>query len=131
MTTDDFREGVDRLGVAWDDLASRTGRSARAVKSYYYGERDVPNDVAVIVTQLLHEAEKAGLRVVEPWWIDTMDRFATIASSNVRAERDQLRGAVASFCRGCEPEGICRTADCQLRPVSPLPLITLRRARTA
>lgn len=30
--------------------------------------------------------------------------------------------AVAAYCNGCEPEGRCVTADCPLRPVSPLPL---------
>jgi transcriptional regulator with XRE-family HTH domain len=30
--------------------------------------------------------------------------------------------AIDAFCRGCEPAGICRTVDCALRPVSPLPL---------
>lgn len=30
--------------------------------------------------------------------------------------------AVAAFCAGCEPEGVCRTADCPLRALSPLPL---------
>jgi predicted nucleic acid-binding Zn ribbon protein len=28
--------------------------------------------------------------------------------------------AVATMCRGCEPEGLCRDAECALRPVSPL-----------
>jgi len=34
---------------------------------------------------------------------------------------------VAAFCAGCEPEGRCVTADCALRPVSPLPLLEHRR----
>lgn len=38
--------------------------------------------------------------------------------------------AVAAYCRGCEPEGLCRDAACPLRPVSPLPLAD-RRARVA
>lgn len=32
------------------------------------------------------------------------------------------RRAVAAFCNECEPDGRCVTADCPLRPVSPLPL---------
>lgn len=32
--------------------------------------------------------------------------------------------SIAAYCRGCEPEGLCRTADCPLRPFSPLPLAT-------
>lgn len=30
--------------------------------------------------------------------------------------------AIEAMCHGCEPEGACRTADCPLRPFSPLPL---------
>jgi transcriptional regulator with XRE-family HTH domain len=30
--------------------------------------------------------------------------------------------AVAAFCAGCEPSGRCVTPECELRPVSPLPL---------
>lgn len=35
-----------------------------------------------------------------------------------------LSDAIAAMCRGCEPEGLCQTADCPLRPHSPLPLAT-------
>lgn len=41
--------------------------------------------------------------------------------------------SIAAYCRGCEPEGLCRMADCPLRPFSPLPLVThevLERPRT-
>lgn len=31
-------------------------------------------------------------------------------------------GAVAAFCASCEPAGLCRTPECELRAVSPLPL---------
>lgn len=33
-----------------------------------------------------------------------------------------LRELIDAMCRGCEPEGLCRTAECPLRPASPLPL---------
>lgn len=33
-----------------------------------------------------------------------------------------VQASVGAFCRGCEPSGICRTPECELRPVSPLPL---------
>lgn len=33
----------------------------------------------------------------------------------------ELRDAIAAMCAGCEPEGVCRTADCPLRGFSPLP----------
>jgi len=36
--------------------------------------------------------------------------------------------AVAEFCRGCEPEGICRTEDCALRAFSPFVFVARRAA---
>lgn len=33
-----------------------------------------------------------------------------------------FRDAVAAYCAGCSPEGLCRDAGCALRPVSPLTL---------
>ena len=41
-----------------------------------------------------------------------------------RAERDAVQSAVDAFCRSCEWDGVCKMADCQLRPFSPLPLAT-------
>lgn len=40
----------------------------------------------------------------------------------VRQRLDQHQLAVLAFCRGCEPDGECRTPECSLRPVSPLRL---------
>jgi len=34
----------------------------------------------------------------------------------------ELQVSVEEMCRSCEPAGYCRTAECPLRPVSPLPL---------
>lgn len=40
-------------------------------------------------------------------------------------ERATLRdAAIADMCAGCEPGGLCRMADCPLRPFSPLPLVS-------
>ena len=35
---------------------------------------------------------------------------------------DSVRAAIDAMCNDCEPAGVCRTADCPLRTVSPLPL---------
>lgn len=35
-----------------------------------------------------------------------------------------VQRAVEAYCLACEPDGRCRTDDCQLRPASPLPLET-------
>lgn len=48
----------------------------------------------------------------------------------VRQRLDQYQLAVLAFCRLCEPDGVCRDAGCELRPVSPLRLAP-RRARVA
>ena len=41
------------------------------------------------------------------------------------AERRATRYALAidAYCRACEPDGMCRMSECQLRSVSPLPLL--------
>lgn len=46
----------------------------------------------------------------------------------VRAERHLglHREAVTAMCAACEPSGACRTSDCPLRIVSPLPLVEHR-----
>lgn len=47
--------------------------------------------------------------------------------SAVRIADERTAGvmaAVAAFCAGCEPEGMCREPECALRGVSPLPLLT-------
>lgn len=49
------------------------------------------------------------------------DTRTVAAGAERRAER--LAAAVAAMCRSCEPEGVCRTADCPLRDVSPLRLV--------
>lgn len=44
-------------------------------------------------------------------------RFATY-----QRRIDGLQGSIDEMCRGCEPEGLCRTPECSLRAFSPLPL---------
>lgn len=41
-------------------------------------------------------------------------------------ELNGARSAIDAFCRSCEPEGVCRQAECPLRMMSPLPLVTAR-----
>lgn len=43
---------------------------------------------------------------------------ARIADERARVAED----AIAAMCRSCEPTGVCRTPECELRVVSPLPL---------
>lgn len=53
-----------------------------------------------------------------------LDRERAAMSSTMTTHRlFTYREAVARYCRGCEPAGMCLTFDCDLRPVSPLPLV--------
>jgi DNA-binding XRE family transcriptional regulator len=45
-----------------------------------------------------------------------------------RHRLSKLQAAITAYCRGCEPEGLCRDSECELRPVSPLPLARMRAA---
>jgi transcriptional regulator with XRE-family HTH domain len=42
--------------------------------------------------------------------------------------RDPRQDAIDDMCRGCEPDGICRTGDCPLRGFSPFPFVAWRVA---
>jgi len=56
---------------------------------------------------------------------------AKVRATEAEAAAAMSREAVDAFCRGCEPEGYCRTATCALRLVSPLPLSTDPRPEPA
>jgi len=43
---------------------------------------------------------------------------------------ERHRAAAGAFCRSCEPDGLCQTPTCELRPLSPLPLANDRRSLT-
>lgn len=59
---------------------------------------------------------------------EALDQYIRSDSKRVvRIDRSDRRlnvvtAAVGGFCRACEPQGVCRAPDCELRPVSPLPL---------
>lgn len=61
---------------------------------------------------------------------DRADLLVSIRNENddLRYEVQRKDAAVERFCRACEIDGLCKTADCELRDVSPLPL---KRARAA
>jgi len=57
---------------------------------------------------------------------DSRRRYQALAQlrSGIRIAEErtaELRDAIAAMCASCEPEGVCRTADCPLRGFSPLP----------
>lgn len=57
--------------------------------------------------------------------VDKMRLGRPVRAIAVRAERALAlhATAVAAFCKTCEPDGQCKTRDCELRSVSPLPLV--------
>jgi len=63
-------------------------------------------------------------RVAEKKRLGTTSRFeaAIIAERRLATHK----AAVAAYCGSCEPGGRCVTAECKLRPVSPLPLFADR-----
>lgn len=50
--------------------------------------------------------------------VESHAHAAIVARRRLRLYSD----AVIAFCRSCEPEGVCKSEDCELRSVSPLPL---------
>lgn len=47
----------------------------------------------------------------------------------LRYRLEEHQDAVRAYCFGCQPEAICRDAECALRPVSPLPFVALTQLR--
>jgi DNA-binding XRE family transcriptional regulator len=77
--------------------------------------------LATTVEQLLHQTpvRKKPMRAAIAAFRATRGR-----ATQVRVERrlSDHQAAVEAFCRSCEWDGFCKTPDCELRPVSPLPL---------
>ncbi len=78
--------------------------------------------------------ELENLRGQPPVYMNLAAALGTYVRSDskrvARIERSERRlnvvqAAVAGFCGGCEPSGVCRAPECELRPVSPLPLALL------
>lgn len=65
---------------------------------------------------------------------EALDRYAKGENKRVRrvdqaaAALTALQATVAAMCASCEPEGVCRNADCPLRGASPLTLALPRNA---
>ncbi len=62
---------------------------------------------------------------------DNRRRYQALARlrSGIRIAEEQtaaLRDAIDRMCGDCEPVGLCRTPECQLRPFSPLPIAVHR-----
>lgn len=82
-------------GPACRELAAQEQQASRRLRKG--GQTDDRRQTAAAVQRL-----RSGIRIAE-------DRAAELAD------------AIDVMCRSCEPEGVCRTADCALRSFSPLP----------
>lgn len=113
-------ETVRRLAAALDDEALVT------VALELRGKRCETCDVAFVDdsgSDNRRYCSASCQRVAEKKRVgSTVDKRAAVAE---RRLVDHQR-AVADYCNGCEPSGRCVTADCPLRPVSPLPLFADR-----
>ena len=54
--------------------------------------------------------------------------MAEDVSRRAMTELSAFKIAINGMCTSCEPDGVCRTPDCPLRNVSPLPLLAGREA---
>lgn len=90
--------------------------------------------VARVKAELLRVRGRAGATVSRMELKDAVAEFerSRPQSRTRRAllDRDRHILAVEAFCNGCEPEGVCRDAECPLRSVSPLPVRTARDVAT-
>lgn len=86
-------------------------------------------------TRPLAEALSASRTTIMYWCSSSCQRVGRkrlagrdTRQSAIRAERalGRHRAAVEAFCRACEPAGWCQAPECELRPVSPLPLVAER-----
>lgn len=101
----------------------------------YQHESGGPRKYCSLTCQRQAEAERMATRRLRQaaQTNDPRKRSAALAqlrsAAKIADERARvLEMAVAAMCKGCEPLGLCRTPECELRPVSPLPLDTADHA---
>ena len=134
-----LRDEMDRRGMNSITLARAIGVSCTAV-GYYRQARYIPRpEIAGKIAEALTSTRLAGMTTMgavircdqcgrERFRGTTRRRYCsnecrTVANQlGLKQPVSQIQSAVDLFCRACEPEGVCRTAGCQLQPFSPLPL---------
>lgn len=146
-----LRDAMKRHGIGQVPLAQQTGCAASAVAAWRNGHNLPRLETAMRLAAALGEdrlvtvvrdARSAPCETCGKLFLNeggTPKRYCSVSCNKVAqamrsgvstreraivAERRTRRyvAAVDAFCRGCEPEGLCRDVDCALRPVSPLPL---------
>lgn len=142
-----IKRAMARRGIRTKALAARVGvtdtmvrfwMSGRYVPSIEHGETltEVLGDDAIIKAVRHAKVGRCALlscgRPFEKHWnggkrVFCSDRCRTTAAARPGERRDPRQEAIDAFCRSCEPDGICRTADCPLRAYSPFLFVPLRR----
>lgn len=143
-----IRVAMDRRGRTTVDLARELGCSDTSVREWRNGSTTPTIEYAERLAELLSDDGILTLtreaRTGRCAYLPCRRSFDRLANGQKRRycsarcrdrahdhpERraDERQDAIDTFCRECEPEGICRTPACQLRPFSPLLFVPLRRA---
>lgn len=143
-----LKRSVTNRGVRVRDVAEACGVTPTMVRFWMAG-RYLPNVTAAgILAEYLADENLARYilrarvgrcallscgRPFERLWNGGKRRYCS-AKCQVRAnrpgtaKRDPRQDAIDAMCAGCEPDNICRTADCPLRAYSPFPYIPMRAA---
>lgn len=145
-------EAMDRRGLTTLGLARKTQVSPHTVRRWRRGLAIPRMDTAaraadvLFYPSLLDIVRKARTRVCDFCGREFMDdgnairaRYCSRRHESAYRNREarpvkyeafvtrkhdavKLQTAVDAYCWGCEPEGVCRTPECELRGVSPLKL---------
>ena len=108
--------------IPWRIAALATNRSVRTLRAYAYGERRAPVEVIGAIRMLL-DAEAAWHEHVGREERNRLDHIEDALGRQLQ----RYVAATVAMCQSCEPDAVCRQADCPLRAVSPLPLVVSRR----
>jgi transcriptional regulator with XRE-family HTH domain len=147
-----LRRAIEEAGVSVRGTALQTGLGRTQLHNYLSGESTPRLETAVLLAralncQDLHDIIKrervqncarptcTNIFVNEgtrKYYCSTRCRTLAEKSrdrsrynvANVATEFERYRSAVHGMCFNCEPEGVCFTANCPLRDVSPLPLVS-------
>jgi transcriptional regulator with XRE-family HTH domain len=144
-----IRRAMGRKGMKQSHVAKAVGRSQNAVSGWLLG-RYVPTLAtgerlaAVLSDESIANAVRRARsgrclftpcgRAFERKLADQLYCRAQCrdrANKHPQHRRDPRQDAIDAFCKACEPEGLCRIADCALRGFSPLPFIPLHEVGAA
>jgi transcriptional regulator with XRE-family HTH domain len=146
-----FREAVEANGSSYGGVARALGVSKQNAREWATGTRLPRLETAAKLADALNEpALLAAVQVARTrvcrnckarMVVNTSRRLFCSEECNLlyRAKTgkavprkpltviedrlDTYKAAVEAFCQSCEPGGVCRTVECELRPVSPLPCL--------